>query len=153
MVSAVFVHVGCDIQRGLPDIPHRVVNVDTDDEAMNAAIAKAKETFHHFEANWMRADVDGCGIKLAMKTDTDGVEHIWFTPLEIEGDQITASCANDPESIPGLRFGDVRVVDRGNISDWMIMEREKCYGGYTIRVLAEQDPASVPPFQFADYSP
>lgn len=119
---------------------------------MKAAISTAKETFHQFEENWKRADVDSYSIKLAMKTDADGLEHIWFTPLKIEGDQITASCANDPENIPGLRFGDVRVVDRADISDWLIMEREKCYGGYTIRVLAEQDPASVPALQFADYS-
>ena len=61
------------------------------------------------------------------------------------------SCANDPENIAGLRFGDVRTVDRSQVSDWMIMENGECYGGYTIRVLSELDPANAPPLKFVDY--
>ncbi len=142
---------GCDNQPGLRDVSQRVVNVDETDEAMNAAIAKAKKTFYLFEKNWQNTDVEEFSIKLAMETESDGLEHIWFTPIKIADGQITATCANDPEGIPELQFGDVRTVDQSKVSDWMIMAGGKCYGGYTIRVLSEQDPANAPPLEFADF--
>lgn len=146
--SILSLHVGCDGQNGGAN---GVVRVEESDEAMVAAIATAKETFGQFERNWEGADLEGVGVKFAMDTDSDGVEHIWFTPTKIEAGQITGSCANDPVEVSGLKFGDVRGVDRSKISDWMIMENGKCYGGYTIRVLAEQQPENAPPFEFADY--
>jgi len=142
---------GCDSGNRLPDVPHRVINVDDEDIAMNAAIEKAKETFSQFERNWKRSDIEGFSIKLAMKTDNGEREHIWFTPITIDEKQVTATCANDPEGVTGLKFGDLRTVDRSTVSDWMIMENGKCYGGYTIRVLSERDPNAAPPIEFADY--
>jgi len=142
---------GCDKGNRLPDVPHRVINVDDEDEAMNAAIETAKETFPQFERNWKRNDIEGFSIKLAMKTDDGDLEHIWFTPIEIGAEQLTATCANDPENVTGLQHGDVRAVDRSAVSDWMIMENGKCYGGYTIRVLSERDPDVAPPLEFGDY--
>jgi len=128
-----------------------VINVEDTDEAMNAAIQKAKETFPAFEQNWKRNDIDGFSVKLGIETDEDDLEHIWFTPTEIDDEQVTGTCANDPEKVAGLQFGDVRTVDRSAISDWMIMENGKCYGGYTIRVLSDRDPDAAPPLEFADY--
>ncbi|MDP1560999.1 MAG: DUF2314 domain-containing protein [Pirellulaceae bacterium] len=118
---------------------------------MNSAIAKAKESFPKFVQNWQKPGIDAVSVKIAMETDTDGLEFIWYTPIKIEGDQITALCANEPEHIPGLRLGDERIVDLSKVSDWMIMQGGKCYGGYTIQVMAEIDPDNAPPFQFAEY--
>ena len=64
--------------------------------------------------------------------------------------EITGECANDPEKIPGLKLGDVRTVTRNDVSDWMIVVGNKCFGGYTIRVLAERDPDAAPPLEFVD---
>ncbi|WP_246146477.1 DUF2314 domain-containing protein [Rubripirellula lacrimiformis] len=128
-----------------------MIDVDDEDVAMNAAIAKAKETFAQFEQNWKRSGIEGTSVKFSMKTDDGEREHIWFTPITIDDEQITARCANDPRSVSGLKFGDVRTVNRSTVSDWMIMENGKCYGGYTIRVLSELDPESAPPLEFADY--
>jgi len=142
---------GCDSGNRFPDVPQRVTKIEDDDEAMNAALQKGKETFPQFVKNWKRKGVDGFSIKLGLKTVGDSLEHIWFTPIKIEGDQITATCANDPVDIPGLKFGDLRTVDRSVVSDWMILTDGKCYGGYTIRVLAKREPAAAPPFEFADF--
>lgn len=117
---------------------------------MNSAIAKAKETFPNFEKRWKRDARREFSIKFAMNTNSDRIEHIWFTPVSMSRDRITARCANDPKNIPNLKYGDVRILDRSAISDWMIMEDRKCYGGYTLRVLAERDPTSVPPLEFRD---
>ncbi|HEY0981725.1 DUF2314 domain-containing protein [Schlesneria sp.] len=149
-LSVVFT-TGCDTRNQLPDVPHRVTRIEDSDEEMNAAMQKAKETFHQFEKNWQRLDIEGYSIKLGLKTDHDGLEHIWFTPIKIDPNQITATCANDPVEIARLKFGDTVKVDRSAVSDWMIHENGKCYGGYTIRVLAEREPDHAPPLIYADY--
>ena len=152
ILTSLFLVWGCDIENGFPDVQRHVINVDDEDETMNAAIETAKKTFSQFERNWKRNDIEGFSVKLAMQTDDDDLEHIWFTPIEIGDEQLIATCANDPKSVTGLQFGDVRTVDRSAVSDWMIMENGKCYGGYTIRVLSERDPDAAPPLEFADYS-
>jgi uncharacterized protein YegJ (DUF2314 family) len=128
-----------------------IVNVDDTDKEMNLAIEKAKQTFIHFEKNWKTLKNNGYSIKVAMKTKDNGVEHIWFNPIEINGDKIKAKCANEPGNIDGLKLGDIRTISKTDISDWMIVVGNKCYGGYTIRVLAKMDPANAPPFEFADF--
>lgn len=129
-----------------------VVHVEEDDAEMSAAIATAQETFGFFEANWKTMPNDGYSLKFALPTghDDGALEHIWFSPTEINGDQITGECANDPENIPGLKLGETRTVARSDISDWMIVVGNQCYGGYTIRVLATRDPALAPPLEFVD---
>lgn len=148
---AVALFLGCGSAVEEPTGQAPVIGVEDDDASMNAAIEKAKTTFAKFEQNWQRPGLSAVSVKVAMETDTDSLEHIWFTPIEITGDQIKAQCANQPEHIPGLKFGDIRTFDRAKISDWMIMEDGKCYGGYTIRVLSELYPEKAPPLSFADY--
>jgi uncharacterized protein YegJ (DUF2314 family) len=150
LVCFLCTNTGCE-SSGLPNFPHRVVSVDERNEEMNLAILRAKETFRSFERNWRLPEIESCSLKFAMDTDIDRIEHVWFTPVRIEGDQITARCANDPKNVRCLKIGDVRTLDRASLSDWMIMAGGKCYGGYTIRALAKIDPSSVPKLQFADY--
>lgn len=127
-----------------------VVNVADHDSEMLSAIKTAKETFSFFEENWKTIKSDGYSLKFALPTTDGGIEHIWFSPTKIQGDKISGECANDPVKIPGLKIGDARTVSRDDISDWMIMIGNKCYGGYTIRVLAKRDPNAAPPFEFMD---
>lgn len=128
------------------------VRVEENDDAMNVAIAKAKRTFHLFEKNWQEMENDGYSIKFAMKTSDDGIEHIWFSPLKIDGNQITAECANNPVDIPGLKIGDIKKLHRTSISDWMIVVGNKCYGGYTIKALKSQQAGSTPSLEFVEFS-
>ncbi len=127
-----------------------VIDVAGDDADMNAAIAKAQETFDFFEANWETMDSDGYSVKFALPTADGQFEHIWFSPTKIAGNQVTGECANDPRGIPELKLGDVKTVDRSAVTDWMIVQGNKCYGGYTIRVLSKQSPEAVPNFTFVD---
>lgn len=69
----------------------------------------------------------------------------------MQGDKIIGKCANDPVDVPGLGMGDIRKVTRADVSDWMIVVGNQCYGGYTIRVLAKRDPDAVPPLEFVDH--
>ncbi|MEM9660436.1 MAG: DUF2314 domain-containing protein [Planctomycetota bacterium] len=49
-----------------------------------------------------------------------------------------------------LNLGDTRTVARNDVTDWMIVVGNKCFGGYTIRVLAKRDPSAAPPLEFVD---
>ena len=127
-----------------------IIDVADDDAEMNAAIAKAQESFNFFEDNWETMDSDGYSVKFALPTADGQLEHIWFSPTRITGNQVTGECANDPRGIPDLKLGDVKTVNRSKVSDWMIIDGDKCYGGYTIRVLRKQNPGAVPNFTFVD---
>ena len=142
--------LGCTDSTADHSPTHRVVDVEGDDPAMVAAIATAKQTFRFFEKNWKTMESDGYSVKFALPSSDGALEHIWFSPTAIQGDEITGECANDPAKIPGLKIGDIRTVNRDDISDWMIVVGNKCFGGYTIRVLAERDPAVAPPLEFKD---
>jgi uncharacterized protein YegJ (DUF2314 family) len=133
---------------GKPDV---VIHVDENDREMQEAIELAKRTFPRFVDNWKSTKNQGYSLKFAVRTAKGGVEHIWFNPVTIDGDLIQAVCASDPEDVPGLKDGDRRELKKADISDWMIMLNGKCYGGYTIRVLAKRDPSQKPPFEFADF--
>ncbi len=122
------------------DKKHNILDFKDGHKEMAAAMAKAKETFPWFVKNWKTMKNDGYSLKIAMKTSDDGIEHIWFNPKEISGDKITAECANEPRNIPDLKLGDVRELSSSQISDWMLVVGDKCYGGYTIQVSIKAQP-------------
>ena len=127
-----------------------VVSVEDDDKEMITAIETAKSTFPFFEKNWKTMKSDGYSLKFALPTEDGELEHVWFSPSKIQGNDITGECANNPVNVPGLKLGDTRTVSRNDVSDWMIVVGRKCFGGYTIRVLANRDPAVAPPLEFID---
>ena len=129
----------------------QIINVDANDPEMNMAMEKAKITLDRFFENYQTMENDGYSLKFGLTTSNGSIEHIWFNPIEVDGDTIKAECANEPRDIPGLKIGDVRDLKRDQITDWMIVSGTKCYGGYTIRVLAERDPEHAPPFQYMDF--
>ena len=128
-----------------------VIDVDSENQQMNTAIEKAKETLNQFFANYKKIENDGYSLKFGLETSDGGIEHIWFNPLEVKGETIKAECANEPRDIPDLKLGDIIDLKREQITDWMIVTGNKCYGGYTVRVLAEIDPENAPPFVYADF--
>ena len=150
VVASLIVIIGCSGASDQSSSVNGVFNVVADDEEMGAAIEKAKGTFSFFESNWKTMKNDGYSIKLALPTVDGDPEHIWFSPISINGDEIVGECANDPVKIPNLKAGDVRTVSREDVSDWMIVVGNQCYGGYTIRVLSERDPSAAPPLEFVD---
>lgn len=158
MILIALFAIGCGTQPTasstvIPEAPEGsgVVNVANDDPEMDAAMKKANSTLAFFETSWNENRHDVYSIKFALPTSSGDLEHIWFSPTSIEGDSFTGTCANDPLDIPNLKMGDVRTVDRAEVSDWMMLVGRKCFGGYTIRVLAERDPNAAPPLEFVDH--
>lgn len=139
--------VGCNSsQTGDP-----VVGVEDTDASMNAAMETAKQTFPLFVDRWQSMASDSVGVKISLPTTDGAKEHIWFEPTEISGTQITGVCANAPNKIADLKLGDERTFNQSEITDWMILVGNRCYGGYTIRVLSEMEPENAPPFTFHDF--
>ena len=128
-----------------------VVNVENDDSEMDEAIRKARETFPQFIEKFETMQSSEVSVKFGVQTIDGDLEHIWFEPIEISDQSIKAICENDPVNVPGLKLGDVRIFERAKLSDWMILVGNKCYGGFTIRVLANKQPEMAPPFEFADF--
>ena len=128
-----------------------VVSIDASDAEMNAAMERARETFPQFLAKWESMPSDAVSVKVGLPTSDDSLEHIWFIPMKITDEEITGTCGNDAVRIPGLKYGDVRTFKCSEISDWMIMVGNQCYGGYTIRVMAKREPENTPPFDFLDF--
>ncbi|MFV0445710.1 MAG: DUF2314 domain-containing protein [Planctomycetaceae bacterium] len=62
----------------------------------------------------------------------------------------TASPANVPVGVPHLKLHDIRTVSRDAVTDWMILVGDKCYGGYTRRIVTQRSLASAPPYTFVD---
>ena len=118
---------------------------------MNKAIETAKSTFNQFLKNWETMPGSSVSVKFGVPTSDDSIEHIWFQPTEITETSITGICGNDPANVPDLKLGDQRTFKRSEMSDWMILVGNKCYGGYTIRVLSKMEPENAPPFEFVDF--
>lgn len=136
--------VGC----GSADTSSPVISVDENDAAMNAAIAKAGRTLGFFVDNWQTMDSDSIAFKAQVDVDGGGIEHIWFTPVSVNLNQLVGICANEPRNVSGLKMGDQRTFSRDQLSDWMILDGNRCHGGYTIEVMAKIAPDDAPPFEF-----
>ena len=149
LLFSLAVSIGCDGADSTVADP--VVYVEDDNDAMEAAKIKAKGTLSKFIMKWEQDPVPGgCSVKIGVKTIDDDLEHIWFEPLNFTEAEFTGICANDPAKVANLKLGDKRTFPRNAISDWMILDGDTCYGGYTIRVLSEMEPENAPPFVFKD---
>jgi len=114
-----------------------------DEQAMDKAIAKARTTWQEFAqalakpSNSMR----GFSIKKGFRVEDDPeAEHIWLTNVSFDGERFKGEVNNEPVDTKEVRIGEVVEVTPEELSDWMYIENGILRGGFTIRVLVEQDP-------------
>lgn len=115
-----------------------VIDVSADDSAMNAAIERAQETLPQFIAALQSPPSAEAqfSIKVRYPYGTSGAaEHLWVSGLTYRDGQFDGIMANEPLYIGGLDLGDAVTVDPADISDWMIVDGDKMYGGFTVYVL------------------
>ena len=100
------------------------------------------------------AGQSGFTVKKMFTTSNGGGEHIWLVDLKFDGVNFTGKVDNDPEHVPSVKLGDSATVSRGEISDWMYMEKGLIVGAYTLRVLKKnavgQDAEEMKQFKFKD---
>ena len=113
-----------------------VVKVEAEDSEMNAAISAAQASITNFMAVFRHPQTNQQYFLVKGRfTAGHVVEHIWVADLSYDGSVFHGVIANEPESIPGLRFKQPVELQPGQISDWMFVQDGKLVGGYTSRVL------------------
>jgi uncharacterized protein YegJ (DUF2314 family) len=119
-----------------------VITVKSEDEAMNAAIAKAVNTFPEFLKAFNTPDSSNRDFtvkrKFAYTEDDGGVEHMWLTDLHFQGDKLIGVLDSEPIHISWIQPGDSLEIKIDSVSDWMYVRNDKLVGGYTLRALYEK---------------
>lgn len=120
----------------------QITSVPTADQAINAAIAKAKATLPRFFERLAKPQPgdEGFAVKIRYTTRRGDGEHIWATDVVRSGDTVTATISNQPRDIPNLRHGQRVTVPIAQLTDWMFRRNGKIHGGATIRALLPHMP-------------
>jgi uncharacterized protein YegJ (DUF2314 family) len=120
-----------------------VVDVPSEDLAMNAAIARARGTLPTFWASFEapKASEEGHSLKVRFPTHGNNAEHIWMADVKkLRNRTYSGRFANQPRDLPGKRAGDLIEFSEADITDWMFMRNGKIVGGQTIRLLLKSLP-------------
>ncbi len=117
-----------------------VIGFRSDDEAMNAAIVKAKNSLNQFvqAVEKPQEGYEAFALKIAYDTPDKSLEHIWVGNISYQNGQFTGVVSNSPVSTKEVALGDTVVIDKQNISDWMYLDKGILRGGYTIRAMRDQ---------------
>jgi uncharacterized protein YegJ (DUF2314 family) len=123
----------------VPAAAQNITDVSPQNEAVNAAIAKAKSTLPVFFARNAKPQPGDSGFAVKIRYPTgkpDGSgEHLWANNVVRDGDTVTATIANEPREVPSLAKGQRVTVPVSQLTDWMHIRDGKYHGGYTIRAL------------------
>jgi uncharacterized protein YegJ (DUF2314 family) len=120
-----------------------VIDVNSGNPEMNAAIAKARATLPAFWASYdaPKPSETGHSLKARFPKRGSGNEHIWMADVKKIGDgRYSGRFANVPRDLPGKKAGDMAEFKEADISDWMFMRNDKIVGGETIKPLLKSMP-------------
>ena len=121
----------------------KVVNVESDDPEMVAAIVKAREALPQFWQFFDKRERGESDFSLKVKiTDKRGTEHFWATDIERRGGKTMGTINNDPNIVASVKLGDRIEIPEADISDWLYMRDGKMVGNETLRPLLKKMPAA-----------
>jgi uncharacterized protein YegJ (DUF2314 family) len=63
---------------------------------------------------------------------------MWVKDVEVTAKGYRGTLANSPLNIQSMDSGDVVLVRRDEVSDWMAVDDGKLVGGYTIRLMRDR---------------
>ncbi len=111
-----------------------VTSFESDDQQMNAAMARARTTLAEFEQRLANPPATQEHIALKGRFEVDGdIEHMWVNDVVVTGTGYEGTLGNNPVHIKSLASGDKVSVPRENVSDWLVIDSGKLVGGYTLR--------------------
>ncbi len=119
-----------------------MVYIPNEDDRMNWAIEKANLTLWYFEESLNKPKDFQTYFSIKVKImDGEIGEHIWLTePNFDEFGNLFGIVGNVPVDVTTVKLDQKIGVDRNYISDWMIIERGRLIGGYTIRAIRDGIP-------------
>ncbi|HEY6161303.1 MAG TPA: DUF2314 domain-containing protein, partial [Bacteroidia bacterium] len=120
---------------GQPD----VINVANDEQRMNFAMEKARLTIGYFKRSLAHPMAGQTYFSLKAKViDGEAVEHLWLNTISFdERGNAHGNVGNKPVNVRNVSMGKRISVPPEHVSDWMIVEKGKLVGGYTIRAIRE----------------
>ncbi len=115
-----------------------VLSVASDDPEMVAAVEQARQSWPDFLAAFRAQNGEDYAVK-APVTYEERSEFIWISVVDIEGDRIAGTLANDPADLGPLKFGSEVTVALDDLNDWAYTDSDgEMVGGYTVQVLLEK---------------
>lgn len=122
------------------DAQRPVVQTSMSDEAMNAAMDRARATVPQLIERLNRAPhgLSYLGVKVRLGKRGEAGEHIWLFDVTYTDGKIAGKLASDARMFPAFNAGDVVRVEPREISDWMTVENGRACGGFTSRILMAQ---------------
>lgn len=125
-----------------------VVMFDNSDPEMQAAYARARETFRLFwrEVAWDRRRIIPALSLAAVKAPFSDpqkpgakgepeVEHMWLSDVDYDGECVSGELGNAPNKIKSIKEGDTLRVPISQLSDWIYVINEIVFGGFTVKLL------------------
>lgn len=147
-VAAALALTACDaknVERGAKGVERdaRDANyavVQNEDAAMNAAMAKAKETFPDFvtalrSRNPAHRDF---AVKKPYATPGGIDEHMWIDNIREVAGGFEGTIANEPNDTRLVKYGQEVRFTPAEISDWKYVDGDLLVGGFTIRYFFER---------------
>ncbi|HXF09742.1 MAG TPA: DUF2314 domain-containing protein [Desulfuromonadaceae bacterium] len=115
-------------------------HVESDDAAMNAAIAKAKATSGDFIRAFheQKPGTKGFFVKKPYPTPSGEMEHMWIEVSAESNGVLDGAVANEAEETRAVKIGQKVSLNISEISDWKYVDGKKLVGGYTIRYSYER---------------
>jgi uncharacterized protein YegJ (DUF2314 family) len=115
----------------------------THDAAMEAAMARARETLPTFRSYLPRAAEGEVFAELKARFEQNGeTEHMWVTDVSYKGGEYHGTLASTPVGLTNVSYGDPVTIGPDEVSDWVVVAEDNVMlGGFTIFVIrAMMDP-------------
>jgi len=112
--------------------------VSTNDQVMNAAVQRTKETLPLFitELNHPKPTQTYFSIKAMVPYGIrDSTEQIWLEDVSFSDSSFMGMLANEPVFAREFHFHDRISIKQDFVSDWMIIDHGRLLGGFTLHVL------------------
>ena len=116
-----------------------VYNIPNENERMNWAMEKARLTFHYFKecVENPKHGQQYFSVKARIE-DNDKAEHIWLMEPNFDKEgNIYGVVGNEPIDVKNVNINEKIGIAFHDVSDWMIIERGRLIGGYTIRAIRD----------------
>ena len=139
--------------------PQVALPAGDDDEALAAAIARARETAQQARLRWLDTppeEKQTWAIRWAAPTADGGIEYLWVEPINWSHHRIEGRLANPPQRELACGKGLDQLVSFPieQLADWIDMAEgdgdlpppdDTLQGGFTVRLLADRYGCTAPP--------
>lgn len=112
-----------------------VIDVDSDDPRMVAAVAEARRQFPVFERAFREQDGTDFSVKTLVRDANGDGECIWVAVDRIVDGRIHGRLGNDPVKLKSLFLEAPVCVEAAEIEDWLFVRDEKPQGLFTVSVI------------------